>query len=96
MLRISKMRPNGPTTTFRLEGQLVGPWVDELKRVCEPLIKHSCGFALDLTDVAFVDEGGVTALIDLYAQGAKLLNASPFVEAQLGGDSSRPVRTPLA
>lgn len=93
MLKISEAEPNRQTITFRLEGQLVGPWVDELKQVCEPLAKDGGEFALDLTDVAFVDEAGVTALIGLSASGAKLLHASPFVEAQLSGGSSRAVRT---
>jgi anti-anti-sigma regulatory factor len=101
MLKISEIGPNKQTITLRLEGHIVGPWVDELKQVCEPLLKNGCRLALDLADVAFVDEAGVTALTNLFIQGAKLLNATPFVEAQLNGGvlhggGSRAARTPPA
>jgi anti-anti-sigma regulatory factor len=83
MLKISENEPGKRTTTLRLEGRVVGPWVDELKQVCEPLVKNGCNLALDLTEVTFADESGVTFLASLRARGVKLLSAMPFVEAQL-------------
>jgi ABC-type transporter Mla MlaB component len=96
MLKISEVKSARQTTTFRLEGQLVGPWVDELKQVCAPLMKNSCPVTLDLADVVFVDAAGVAALTRLSDQGAKLLNATPFVAAQLDGSVFRAAKTPPA
>jgi len=83
MLKISESKPVRRTTTLRLEGRVVGPWVDELKQVCEPLVKNGCNLALDLTEVTFADESGVAFLTNLRSHGVKLLSAMPFVEEQL-------------
>lgn len=83
MLKISENIFARETVTLRLEGRIVGPWVEELKQACEPLVKNGGRVALDLADVAFVDETGVTALAGLSAQGTKLLNVTPFVAKQL-------------
>ena len=101
MLKISEHKHPNHTVTLRLEGRIVGPWVEELKQVCEPLVEKGGQLALDLTDVGFVDEAGVITLANLSVQGAKLLNATPFVEAQFrsaqrNGSGSRAARTPPA
>jgi anti-anti-sigma regulatory factor len=83
MLKISESKSTKQITALRLEGRVVGPWVDELKQVCEPLLKNGGNFTLDLTDVTFADEGGITFLTNLRARGVKLLGAMPFVEEQL-------------
>jgi anti-anti-sigma regulatory factor len=85
MLKISENKPDPQTVMLRLEGQIIGPWVDELKQVCAPLAKNGYRLALDLEGVAFVDEAGLSTLARLAEQGAKLLNATPFVAAQLSG-----------
>lgn len=83
MLKISENKLTRKAVTLRLEGRIVGPWVEELKLVCEPLLKSDGRLALDLAEVSFVDETGVAALTGLSAQGTKLLNITPFVEKQL-------------
>ena len=87
MLKISENEPGKRTTTLRLEGRVVGPWVDELKQVCEPLVKNGSKLALDLTDVSFADENGVALLSNLKSRGVKLLSATPFLEEQLKAGS---------
>ena len=83
MLKISLTEMANSTTTLRLEGRLVGPWVGELRHVCEPLVSDATQLAVDLTEVTFADENGVSLLAGLRARGARLLNAMPFVEEQL-------------
>jgi ABC-type transporter Mla MlaB component len=83
MLKISETKPVRRTITLRLEGRIVGPWVEELQQVCEPLVSNGCRLALDLAEVVFVDEKGVAALSGLTARGTKLINATPFVVEQL-------------
>jgi anti-anti-sigma regulatory factor len=86
MLRISRVA--GPTnaTVLRLEGQIVGAWVDELKQACEdcrsadhdrsPLI-------LDLREVSFLDAEAIALLRQLVTGGASLTNYSVFLAEQL-------------
>jgi len=75
MLRISHDRTTGHV---RLEGQLVGPWVEELHRVCDG---HAV--VLDVRDVTFADEAGVALLRALQARQVKLTGCSPFLAEQL-------------
>lgn len=83
MLKISLAKMTNSTTTLRLEGRLVGPWVGELQQICEPLVSDGTQLAVDLTEVSFADESGVSLLAGLRARGARLFNAMPFVEEQL-------------
>ena len=83
MLKISEGKTTKQTELLRLEGRVVGPWVGELRQICEPLVSDGSKLALDLTEVTFADEAGVTLLASLRARGVKLLNAMPFVEEQL-------------
>ena len=86
MLKISEGKQVRQMVTLRLEGRVVGPWVNELKQVCEPLVTHGRGLALDLADMSFADEAGLALLSSLKSRGAKLLNTTPFVDEQLKAD----------
>ncbi|MGC3957405.1 MAG: hypothetical protein QM813_05420 [Verrucomicrobiota bacterium] len=83
MLKISENRPVKQTVTLRLEGRVVGPWVGELQQICETLVTGGNKLALDLAEVSFADQSGVTLLWGLKTRGIKLLNLAPFVEEQL-------------
>ena len=83
MLKISEGKRAKHAITLRLEGHMVGPWVGELRQICEPLLNTGRTLALELTDVSFADEAGVALLSSLKTRGAKLLNATPFLEEQL-------------
>jgi hypothetical protein len=75
MLRITRVDGAGPVEALKLEGKLVGPWVDALREECEP----GRALCLDLSAVAFVDAEGVTLLRELLAQGATLAPCSALV-----------------
>jgi hypothetical protein len=82
MLKIVTSAPPAGGVVLHLEGQIVGPWVEELRRACEEL--HGAGpLALDLADVAFVERRGVELLGSLGARGVRLLRCSAFVTEQL-------------
>jgi len=83
MLKISLAEMANSNTTLKLEGRVIGPWVAELRQVCEPLITEGAKLAVDLAEVTFADERGLSLLASLRARGARLLNAMPFVEEQL-------------
>lgn len=90
MLRITGgTSANGTTRgeALRLEGQVAGPWVEELRRVCNELTGMSGAAArplvLDLTNVSFVDANGVALFRELTTRLVSLTNCSVFVAEQL-------------
>ena len=83
MLKISQAGKANQFVTLKLEGRVVGPWVEELRRVCESFLSEGRKLKLDLTDVAFADADGVVVLTDFKSRGVILRNCSPFVDEQL-------------
>ena len=88
MLKIS-----GTATTeeqpvsLRLEGQVTGPWVEELRRTCDQMLEktghHGNRLVLDLAEVSFIDADGVALFRELTARRVLVTNCSPFVAEQL-------------
>ncbi len=83
MLKIVTVANGSGTATLVLEGRLIGPWVEELRRCCEQTSSSSDGLTLDLGGVSFVDRGGLELLRSLADRRARLTNCSPFVTEQL-------------
>ena len=83
MLKISQAGKVNHSVTLKLEGRVVGPWVGELRQVCEALMTEGRALKLDLTDVTFADASGVSVLSSFKSRGVTLSNCSPFVEEQL-------------
>jgi ABC-type transporter Mla MlaB component len=83
MLKISEGKSKARVLTLRLEGRIVGPWVEELRHISEAHVSDGSLVALDLADVTFADDSGVALLMGLQKRAVKLLNAAPFVEEQL-------------
>ena len=83
MLKISQAGKAGQNFTLKLEGRVVGPWVGELRLVCESLLSSSRALNLDLSDVSYADAEGVELLANLKLRGVRLVNGSPFVAEQL-------------
>lgn len=83
MLRIS-IRTNGNAgARVDLEGQLIGPWVGELARVCEPLLDAGKPLTLDLGAVSFVGRDGIELLARLRGNRVTLRNCSRLLHEQL-------------
>jgi anti-anti-sigma regulatory factor len=82
MLRIVPIEPGGDGAMLRLEGQIIGPWVDELQRTCERLLAGG-SIVLDLAHVSFVERRGAELLRSLDRRGVPLLHCSAFVAEQL-------------
>jgi hypothetical protein len=72
--------------TLKLEGKLRGPWVDELRRVCEELHTPPNGLRLNLADVTFIDPTGIELLGDLIRLGAVISECTGFVDELLRRD----------
>jgi len=83
MLKIVSLANGNGTATLVLEGRLIGPWVEELRRSCDQAIGSSGELTLDLGGVSFVDRAGIALLRTLADDHARLVNCSPFVAEQL-------------
>jgi hypothetical protein len=79
MLRITTIRTR-KAATLNLEGQLKGPWVEELGRYWTSLPKGKVPVQINLRHVTFVDRPGRELLLRLERQGTPLLDCSQFLE----------------
>jgi len=83
MLRIAPRDTSGEEGTLNLEGRIVGPWVDQLRRSCEEVLTTGAPLTLDLAEVDFVDQEGARLLMNLMGSGVALVNCPAFVREQL-------------
>jgi hypothetical protein len=82
MLRITRT-VSGPTTQYRLEGKLIGPWVDELATALSAEKTPIHNIDLHLTNVGFVDDAGAALLRSLLRRGVRIGEKSNYVAAIL-------------
>ena len=66
-----------------LEGWLIGPWVDELRKESEQHLSEAKALQLDLAKVLFVDPRGVALLRELVGRQVEYVNCSAFLSQQL-------------
>jgi len=83
MLRISRVVSPNNVVTLRLEGQMQGPWIEELHRLCEQFLTTEHRLILDLADVSFIDHHGVALCHRLRDQNVAFLHCSLFVAERL-------------
>jgi ABC-type transporter Mla MlaB component len=83
VLKISIISDSNQAIQFQLEGNLVGPWVEELQRLSDEALSHEKAVSLDLEKVWFVDSYGVSVLRDLARRQVTQVNCSQFVSQQL-------------
>jgi len=79
MLKITNNNGAG-VTTFKLEGKLAGPWVNEL-RSCWEQAGESVAIRVDLTEVSWVSEEGKALLGEMCRGGAELSAANLLMAA---------------
>ena len=82
MLRISLVEALDQAVTIRLEGQVRGPWMDELRQSCEQWLAKGIALHLDLSDVSFIDMDGLALCRRLSDRKVRMLHCSPFVAEQ--------------
>jgi anti-anti-sigma regulatory factor len=73
---------------LRIEGDVRGQWVDELRRACDEATLPSSGDAvprlvLDLGEVLFIDANGIALFQELSSLRVRLTNCSLFIAEQL-------------
>ena len=83
MLKIVCGQTGKNSITLKLEGNVIGPWVQEVKRESENVLARGAALTLDLSDVSYVDREGLELLRALKDRQAMLRNTSVFVAEQL-------------
>ena len=83
MLRISMINESEQSVRLALEGWLIGPWVDELRKESELQLSGAKALQLDLGKVWFVDSRGVALLRELAGRQVGYVNCSSFLTQQL-------------
>jgi hypothetical protein len=83
MLRISRIDSSTGDVILRLEGKLIGPWVNELKSCCAIVGNEGRRLSLDMTDVLFADRRGLTLLRALQESNVALTGCTPLLSEEL-------------
>jgi hypothetical protein len=83
MLRISIIESAGNVATLRLEGQIAGPWTEELSAACERVLESGHHLTLDLEGVSLIDRPALAFLSALSRRGVTFVRCSSFHEEQL-------------
>ena len=83
MLRITVVEANPRAVTLRVEGQITGCWVEEVRRACDAHTSaKEIQLSLDLADVSFADSAGIILLKELGTRGVGLIHITPFMVEQ--------------
>ena len=70
MLRITRLSQKGQGLTIKLEGEIVGAWVDAARDACAIRGRRpQRRLRLDLAAVTYVDAAGIQLLRNLIAEG---------------------------
>jgi len=87
MLKITNDQNAGCGAVLRLEGQVAGQWVNELRLVCSDRCRTT-PLTLDLKNVTFIDAAGVAFFDEVWTE-ITVINCSLFVAAQLKDVTAR-------
>jgi anti-anti-sigma regulatory factor len=88
MLRITTLDGHAGGRLLKLEGKLVAPWLDEVRRACAESAAAPGRLHLDLAAVTFVDAAGLRLLRELLHRDATLAACSGYVAAVLDREES--------
>jgi anti-anti-sigma regulatory factor len=88
MLRITTHDTDDSTILLKLEGKLLEPWVEELKRCVNGCLAERTKLKLDLSGLVFADASGAKTLLDLIDAGVSLTACSGYLAALLHVEKS--------
>jgi ABC-type transporter Mla MlaB component len=84
MLRITVVESSKIAVTLRAEGQITGPWVDELRTACNVHTSpNDVQLSLELADISFADDAGIALLRELQNHGVVIIRTTPYLAEQL-------------
>ena len=83
-MKITVVESSSKGVRLRVEGRLMGGWVEELRRACDlHALSDGIRLTLDLADVSFADAAGIELLKELRIRLVTLLSPSSLVAEQL-------------
>jgi hypothetical protein len=84
MLTIT-IQPTWDGTTFKLDGKVVGPWVQNLERLWQHAREHWLHqtVRVDLTSVLLVDRDGKRVLKWMHEDGAELMGKDSVMKSMI-------------
>jgi ABC-type transporter Mla MlaB component len=88
VLKMTMLAQVDEIRTLKLEGELSGPWVEEVRQACVAPGVVTSLIRLDLSAVRFVDAVGVSLLRDLMNHGVEIGACSSFVAELLHLENS--------
>jgi hypothetical protein len=83
VLKITRLSHQGRVRTIKLEGEILGPWVDSVRDACTDRGGQPGCLCLDLAAVTYVDAAGAALLGDLIREGITVAACSSFVRELL-------------
>ena len=83
MLKISVIESSDAAVTLRLEGRIIGCWLEELRQSCDRILAEGRRLTLDLAGVWFLDREAGTLLRNLKEGAVGFTNCSHLVAEQL-------------
>jgi hypothetical protein len=83
MLRITRLPDAADSLHLRIEGRLVGDWVQLLETEVAPAAEGTA-LSLDLAGVEFADQRALALLQRLKEQGVAFVACSPLLQSLLG------------
>ena len=86
---ITQFSHHGPDVTIKLEGELVGAWVDAVRDACTKRSRRSGRLRLDLAAVTYADAAGVQLLRDLVGEGIEIAACSILIAELLHPEGLR-------
>jgi len=83
MLRITQLTTHRETPCLRVEGRLVGDWVQVLALEIEKARAQTLALTLDLAGVEFADSQALSLLDAVIERGVELTACSPLLTSLL-------------
>jgi len=84
MLKVTCVAESDKSVRLKLEGRVVGEWIDVLERECKVCLGQRSELILDLSAISFVDDRGVKMLKAMQGDRVRLTGCSLFLSELLG------------
>ena len=83
MLKITRVASLNEEVTLRLDGRVMGPWVELLRTSAESVVEVGMRLILDLENICFLDCEGVLLITNLINRGTGVKNVPLFLAEQI-------------
>ncbi len=92
MLRLRRVPSRAPEIVLKLEGRVVGEWVDLVARECAAARRECDRVVFDMGDVTYADQRGLTMLRSLDPRAVRMIHCAPLLRDQLSENGASPER----